>query len=414
MTLSTIETYSEFKTALGTELKNQAEGFVRTGYLLKVARDTDILKDSGYATVAEFAQAEYGLTKDVVSRYIAINDRYSKDGYSEYLQEQFEGYGIAKLQEMLTLPDAVLGMLSPDLTRHEIQDIKREVKEETAVTDLEVMMEGEAPDQEHMTYLQKALHQYFREEREQFVQLADVITGKAEDSIELLMDVLAPSGVAVKTVRVRGIGRLMISIQGRDNDIETLRMRTGDTEYITWQQFITDLIRTFGGRASKEVWEETYGEPFKIPEPPKEEKTKVAPVQPKPTQKNASKKSENKKPEDKEPEKATEQPKSEPITQESKPIVSEEIPGQTSIEEDFKEYMPEVVTGEIIENTESDEPAAGDNVIRGYKAAITADLRKLQSVWESEDPGKVNTMLEIAKNLAWRLEQIKEAGDEKL
>lgn len=413
MTLSMIETYSEFKTALGTELKNQAEGFVRTGYLLKVARDTDILKDSGYATVAEFAQAEYGLTKDVVSRYIAINDRYSKDGYSEYLQEQFEGYGIAKLQEMLTLPDSVLGLMSPDLTKREIQDIKREVKDEERTTDLEVMMEGEAPDQEHMTPLQKALHQYFREEREQFVQLADVITGKAEDPIELLMDVLAPSGVAVKTVRVQGVGRLMISIQGRDNDIETLWLRTGTTEYITWQQFITDLIRTFGGRASKEAWEGIYGEPFKIPEPPKEEKKpEVAPVQPK-----ASKKSENKKPEDKEPKKTTEQPKSDPITQESEPIVSEEIQGQTSIEADFKEYMPgepEAVIGEIIENTKSEEPAAGDNAIRGYKAAITADLRKLQSVWESEDPGKVNTMLEIAKNLAWRLEQIKEAEHEEL
>ena len=77
--LSTIQDYRQFKEALGTELRNQAEGFVRTGYLLKVARDTDILRDSGYATVAEFALAEYGLSKDVVSRYIAINDRYSKD-----------------------------------------------------------------------------------------------------------------------------------------------------------------------------------------------------------------------------------------------------------------------------------------------------------------------------------------------
>ncbi|MDE7436771.1 MAG: hypothetical protein K2N01_13260 [Lachnospiraceae bacterium] len=426
MTLSTIETYSEFKTALGTELKNQAEGFVRTGYLLKVARDTDILKDSGYTTVAEFAQAEYGLTKDVVSRYIAINDRYSRDGYSEYLQEQYEGYGVAKLQEMLTLPDAVLGLMSPDLTKREIQDIKREIKEEEQTTDLEVMMEGEAPDQEHMTLLQKAIRRYFHEEREQFIQLADVITGKAADPIEQTMDILAPSGVALKTVRVQGIGRLMLSIQGRDNDIEMLQVRTGEKEQISWQKFIYDLKMTFSGCTGRETWERIYGEPFKTPEPPKEEKkAEVAPVQPKPTQKNASKqtKSESKKPEDtsKEPAKVTEQPESEPITQEREPIVSEEqqavaeqIPGQTSIEKDFKEYMSEVVTGEIVENTESeeDEPAAGDNVIRGYKAAITADLRKLQSIWDSKDPNKVTAMLEITKNLEWRLERIKEAENE--
>lgn len=436
MTLSTIETYSEFKTALGTELKNQAEGFVRTGYLLKVARDTDILKDSGYTTVAEFAQAEYGLSKDVVSRYIAINDRYAKDGYSEYLQEQYEGYGVAKLQEMLTLPDAVLGLMSPDLTKREIQDIKREIKEEEQTTDLEVMMEGEAPDQEHMTLLQKAIRRYFHEEREQFIQLADVIAGKAADPIEQTMDILAPSGVALKTVRVQGIGRLMLSIQGRDNDIEMLQVRTGEKEQISWQKFIYDLKMTFSGCTGRETWERIYGEPFKTPEPPKEEKKpEVAPVQPKHTQKNASNqaKSESKKPENvskgqenvsMEPQNVSKGPESKPITQESAPVVpeghqadTEEIPGQTSIEEDFKEYMPEkleVVTGEIVENTESEEDgqAAGDNVIRGYKAAITADLRKLQSIWGSEDPNKVTAMLVITKSLEWRLERIKEAENE--
>ena len=51
MELARIETYGEFKEALGTELKNQAEGFVRTGYLLKVARDTDILRESEFQII---------------------------------------------------------------------------------------------------------------------------------------------------------------------------------------------------------------------------------------------------------------------------------------------------------------------------------------------------------------------------
>ena len=111
--LMKIDTYKEFKTALDTELKNQAEGFVRTGYLLKKARDTEILKESGYTSVAEFAAQEYGLSKDIVSRYIAINDRYSVNGYSEQLQEKYKGYGVAKLQEMLVLPDSIVELTSP-------------------------------------------------------------------------------------------------------------------------------------------------------------------------------------------------------------------------------------------------------------------------------------------------------------
>ena len=45
--LKMIGTYQEFKKAFDAELYNQAEGFVRTGYLLKKARDTDILRESG-------------------------------------------------------------------------------------------------------------------------------------------------------------------------------------------------------------------------------------------------------------------------------------------------------------------------------------------------------------------------------
>ena len=47
------KTYQEYKAELDGELQKTAEGFVRIGYLLKVARDTDILAESGYATVTE-------------------------------------------------------------------------------------------------------------------------------------------------------------------------------------------------------------------------------------------------------------------------------------------------------------------------------------------------------------------------
>lgn len=276
MELAKIETYGEFKRALDTELKNQAEGFVRTGYLLKVARDTDILRESGYQTVAEFALAEYGLKKDIVSRYIAINDKYSENGYSEYLQEKYVGYGVAKLQEMLTLPDAVAELISPELTRREIQEIKKEVSKEEEISDIEVMLEGTLPAHENMTLLQKTLHQYFYDNRQEFISLKEVIKGNitGADAIERILDVIAPTGIAVKNARIQGLGKIMISIQGKDKDIELLNIRTGDKESHTWQQVIDDLSLAFCGNAGEKEWELIYGEPFK------EEKAEVVPVQP--------------------------------------------------------------------------------------------------------------------------------------
>ena len=78
--LINICTYKEFKAATDREVLNQAEGFVRLGYLLRKARDTEILRDSGYPTVVAFAEGEYGLTETYVSRYIAINKHYFQVG----------------------------------------------------------------------------------------------------------------------------------------------------------------------------------------------------------------------------------------------------------------------------------------------------------------------------------------------
>ena len=86
--LTNYSSYREYKQALDTELKQTAEGFVRIGYLLKLASETDILAGSGYATVNVFGLAEYGLENRQVWRFIHIYDRFSEGGFSDCLQEQ--------------------------------------------------------------------------------------------------------------------------------------------------------------------------------------------------------------------------------------------------------------------------------------------------------------------------------------
>ena len=76
------KTFNEWQQELDTELVKSAESFVKIGYLLKVARDTDILANTGYANVVEFAKARYGLDKTQVSRFIHINDRFSDTMYN--------------------------------------------------------------------------------------------------------------------------------------------------------------------------------------------------------------------------------------------------------------------------------------------------------------------------------------------
>lgn len=278
--LININTYNEFKSALDTELQNQAEGFVRTGYLLKKARDTEILRESGYTSVAEFAKAEYGLSKDIVSRYIAINDRYAVDGYSDQLQEKYQGYGIAKLQEMLTLSDDVVDMLSPEMSKREIQNVKREIAEEEKISDIEVLIEQQEADSQDKTLLQRVMYQYFYAKREKFIELADVIEGKIEGeaAVNKILDAIIPSGIGPIFVRIKGVGKMMLSFHNADNDIEMLNVRSGEQETVTWDRLIETIKLPFP--ATKEAWEHLYDEEFEKVEPIKQETEPVNQTKP--------------------------------------------------------------------------------------------------------------------------------------
>ena len=346
--LKTIETYQEFKKALDTELYNQAEGFVRTGYLLKVARDTDILRESGYTTVAEFAHTEYGLTKDVVSRYIAINDRYSEGGYSDRLQEQYQGYGVAKLQDMLTLPDAIIEVMSPEMTRKDIQEVKREYKEEEA-NPMASLMETQKAEQAEMTTLQQAMHQHLHDNRAEFTKGFDVAMRtetEKEEAVNDILDAFAPSGVGIKTVRIQGIGRVMISFRGKDAEVEVLNVRTQERQSYTWQQLIDELREVFmvtAEESGEEAWERIYGEEYE------EKREEVAPVQP--SEEIAEPQTlHNIQPEIPEP--APVENVSEEITEEysdEDKESDEQLPGQMNVE-DYEGVVPEIKYEEVIED----------------------------------------------------------------
>ena len=372
--LRNIENYEQFKQALDTELANQAAGFVRTGYLLKKARDTDILASSGYSTVAEFAKAEYGLSKDIVSRYIAINDRYSEGGYSDRLQDKYEGYGVAKLQDMLTLPIEVVDLISPEMTRKEIAEVKAEVKAEEVISPIEVALEGTDVQQADMELCQKAIYKYAKDNPEKFKAL--VKWTKDGDSEEL-ESILAPSGIAVLASRPQGIGKVFTSFKGEGQPVDILAVKDNEKQTLSMDEYAAKVREVFAPVADMpDAYEKTFG---------------VAPVQPenvpeKPE--NVPKKSEN----------VSETPKSEPKQPEN-----------------VEKTECEVLSGEVVDNepeevqeekaTEEAPAAAGldKNVLRGYAAAVSASIKKLDRLWENRELEKC---LEELTNIRWRIEQI--------
>ena len=285
--LQSIASYSEFKRELDKTFLGISEGFVRAGYLLKQARDTDILKESGYRSVTEFAAAEYNLTETYVSRFIAINDRYSEGGYSEHLQTKYQGYGMSKLAEMLTLPEQLADAIPPEVSREEIRDIKREIAEEKKITDIEVMLEGQQDGE--LTLSARVMKQYFHDNPEKYLGMIKALTeSEVSEQEEAALDVLAPSGAAVLMVRIRGIGKLMISIQGKDKEIEIQNVRSLEKETVSWKTLVNEIEQLYERTYQlhpADVWEEVYQESFpgrdkaKVSETEPEEKAEIAPAQ---------------------------------------------------------------------------------------------------------------------------------------
>lgn len=372
------KTYQEYKKELDAVLTRTAEDFVQIGYLLKVARDTNVLAESGYATVTDFARAEYGIDKTQVSRFISINDRFSEDGYSDHLLPSYKGFGYAKLTLMLQIPDEINEALPPTLSKAEIQDIKDEVDAESKVTDIEVEIEkAEAAAVTDWSILppegsplKRNLWQLGKEQEELFRKLWKICflhTAFGNKNNAEIMDVLIPQGDAVYTVRIPGERRTQIIVNSDGATI--VNLKTLERSRYTEDQ-ICDAVRSLidGGSSPEEQYKKLYGEDLTPEEP------EVAPVQQtdSPKEKKPEKRKESRvtkantepKKKPKEPEKKPEQmtipgaapdpAPEEPETQVTDSCsgeseqkqntdtmgTEEQVPGQTDLENDFPQYCP--------------------------------------------------------------------------
>lgn len=258
------KTYKQFKEELDGVLLKAAEGFVKIGYLLKVARDTNVLAESGYKSVAEFAEAEYNLNRTQVSRFISINDKFSEDGYSDHLLPSYQGFGYAKLTIMLQLPDSINEELSPNFSKSEIQAVKEEVEAENRVTDIERYIEAPNPKESNLedmdsrgALINRTILQLAEDEAELFISISD---RRNEDMSIVLPEVMAPGGDKIYSIRVRGIGRMMISISDMSDYIKLINSRTGDKETYTWADVAAawSYAGVLDGESGIEAWEKRF------------------------------------------------------------------------------------------------------------------------------------------------------------
>lgn len=426
--------YRDYKAAVDEELKRSAESFVRIGYLLKVARDTDILVESGYKSVNDFAQAEYGLDKSQVSRFIRINDEFSDGGYSDHLQEKYQRFGYTKLSIMLMLPTVVNEELTEGFSKTDIMAVKEEVEEEQKISDLEVWMEEKDQWQQSCGIFAKVLHQLGKDNSELYQELFHAVKtasgGSLRDKIKRVIDVLAPAGEALHSVRISGEGRKLLSIKGEDTDPTVTDIRSGEKESCSWEELVQDMESLCVDTDAKESWKKLYGEEFPEEEkkeetvPDSRKQTKVFKAkEPRKNEKPVEKSKPEVKPENPkdnrphgssiEDEKKQEQPSGDDTVQHgteekagSIADVEEQLPGQMSVE-NYPELLPENYKVAPVQ------PTVQGKLIKEsmFLEELKAELEQVYVQADKRDYEEAEVNLKKATGLLERLQKFMEVDD---
>ena len=425
MAIVTYSYYEDFKRQFDSCMQATANNFVKIGYLLKQARDTDILKESGYSGMGEFAKAEYGLDNSTTSRFIAICDRYGAG--DDRLLPEYAEYGYSKLAEMLTLPESVAEAITPELTKEEIREIKQEIREEEKITDVEVCIEkADHPEIDNNNPLTEVIKTYLKEYPKEFKELAENGEVKA-------VDILAPSGSAVLMARVPGTGRMMLTLED-GQPVKLVNVRANTTEEFSDEQLeaaVRGIFYPIAAGSAEEAYKELYGEEMpKVPD--KAPETKKSPEKKK--VKIAKKKPEREKTE--ESGNADKERDAEDVAPEESKEVKEVEEGEDVGNADKYSETEAVTTSENEENTEPVETAEPENTdkesdgqtIKVTKSAgfATADakdtakelkeaLEKIERLEEFAPPARLEDIIkqiqELSVALLCKLQDWKKAAE---
>lgn len=136
-----LEILTDSVNAVKSLLNDTKYNFVSIGYHLRKIDDDKLYRETGHDNIWEFAKDQFGLSKSSASRFMNINRRFSVDGYSDKLADDYQQFNVSQMSEMLTLTDEQIGQIDASTTIREIRNMKP--KPEKKQDPVEEPMEGQ-------------------------------------------------------------------------------------------------------------------------------------------------------------------------------------------------------------------------------------------------------------------------------
>lgn len=239
----TLNDWMSWKEDIRQKLQETAQNFVYIGFRLKQIRDSKMF--DGAADIFEFAQNEYGLGKSTVSRFIAINEKFSEGGNSLELKEEYKRFSSSKLSEMLTLPDNECQLITERTTIREIRELKNFSRQTIQF----------ASDGSEIEYdpLQKCIIDFFKDKKKVLNEVISILSndGDAQLAAELINPI-------EQTSHKKGI--IFLFMYSWDIGIKYKDLRSPQPITMSWPEFLNQIFVIFGGFDDENVHKCFYGE----------------------------------------------------------------------------------------------------------------------------------------------------------
>ncbi|MBQ6815570.1 MAG: hypothetical protein IJP13_08545 [Lachnospiraceae bacterium] len=252
----TFDEYLLAKQEIANRLKNMTEDYVAVGYLFRQIKETEAYKQEGYNSLQEFAKDVYGISESEVSRFIAINMKFSKDGCSKELAVDYKGFGKSKLSEMLTMSDEDCKLITATTTVATIRELKNFTRESEKVAAAQKDIEDSGQETiiaevvmpAEYTDLEQVIIEFFRDKRELLQEVY------AMSSFEDIVEKINPSGNLSYRHKV-----YMLFMYGYGDGVVLKKMGERNVNY-TWPQVIEAMIKIYGKTYTDHdtIWENFY------------------------------------------------------------------------------------------------------------------------------------------------------------
>lgn len=251
----TLDEWTQWKEDIRRKLAETAENFVYIGYRLRQIRDSGMY--DGAEDIFGFAWKEYGLGKSTVSRFIAINEKYSEGGNSPALKEEFRNFSSSKLSEMLTLPDSEIRLITEKTTIREIRELKAfngQTAQETGEPQAEEAGEAAGGEERSRPPLEKCLTDFFKDKKN---ILNGVMRYLEEEppAYREAAELVAPS----QTSHRKGI--VFLFLYDWNTGVKYKLMTEPEPVSMSWEEFLNMVSGIFGTCEKEDVWGDFYKEP---------------------------------------------------------------------------------------------------------------------------------------------------------